>query len=122
MKSWSSGARCWAILIFALSAVIQVERGACWARHSDIPGPSALLQNVVFFSLIAYWLNVDSRERQIPRVWDLGFFLFLAWPVIVPYYLVKTRGIKRALFTLFLFAIVSFGAVVAGMIMFRTPQ
>jgi hypothetical protein len=49
----------------------------------------------------------------------MGFFLFLAWPVIVPYYLVKTRGLKRALLTFLLFAIVSFGAFVAGTTIFR---
>ncbi len=119
MKSSSFGARCWAILIFALSAAIQVERGACLARHSDISGASALFQYVVFFSLIGYWLDVDSRERRTLRVWDMGFFLFLAWPVIVPYYLVKTRGLKRALLTFLLFAIVSFGAFVAGTTIFR---
>jgi hypothetical protein len=119
MKSFSFGARCWAVLIFVLSAAIQIERGACLARHSDIPGASALLQYVVFCCLIGYWLNVDSRERQTLRVWDMGFFLYLAWPVIVPYYLVKTRGLKRALLTFLLFAIVSFGAFVAGTTIFR---
>jgi hypothetical protein len=119
MKSFSFGAKFWAILIFALFAAIQIERGACLARHSDFPGSSALLQYVVFFCLMGYWLNVDSRERQTLRVWDLGFFLYLAWPVIVSYYLVKTRGLKRALLTFLLFATVSFDAFVAGRSIFR---
>ena len=122
MKPWSFGATGWAVLIFALSAATQIERGACLARHSDVPGTSALFQYIVFFCLIAYWLNVDSRERQMPRVWDMGFFLLLAWPVIVPYYLVKTRGLKRTLITFLLFALVSFGAFVAGVAIFRVPH
>jgi hypothetical protein len=122
MRIWSSGAKCWAILIFAFSAAVQVERGACLARHSDIPGPSAIFQYVVFFCLIGYWLNMDSRETRTLRVWDMGFFLSLAWPVIVPYYLLKTRGLKRTLFNLLLFAIVSSGAFVAGRTIFRPPH
>lgn len=59
---------------------------------------------------------------QTLRVWDMGFFLLLAWPVIVPYSLVKTPGLKRPLFTLFLFALVSFGAFVAGVAIFRVPH
>jgi hypothetical protein len=30
-------------------------------------------------------------------VYDLGFFLCIAWPLIMPYYLFKTRGAKGLL-------------------------
>lgn len=108
----------WAILIFAFLAAIQAGRGACFARHSDIAGSSAILQYVVLLCLIGYWLSVDSREKKTLRVWDMGFFLYVAWPVIVPYYLVRTRGLRRALFVLLLAAIIFFGAFVAGMAFF----
>jgi len=62
---------------------------------------------------------VDSREKQALRVWDMGFFLLLAWPVIVPYYLVKTRGVKRASLTLLLFCVLSLGAFAIGRTTFR---
>jgi hypothetical protein len=52
----------------------------------------------------------------------MGFFLLLAWPVIVPYYLVKTRKLKRTLFISFLFALISFGAFVAGVAIFSVPH
>jgi len=102
------------ILIVAFLAVVGLERGALQARHADIPGPSTLLQYVVLFCLIGYWLDVDSREKRTFRVWDMGFFLYVAWPFILPYYLVKTRGIKRALLTLLLITVVYVGASLAG--------
>ena len=122
MRIWSFGASYWAVLIFALSAATQVERGACSAQNSDLPGSSALFQYVVFICLIGCWFDVDSREKKTLRVWDMGFFLYLAWPVIVPYYLLKTRGLKRALLTLLLFVIVNFGAFVAGATIFKPPR
>jgi hypothetical protein len=111
-------ARGWAILISAFLAAIQVERGACLARNSDIPGSSAILEYVVLLCLIGRWLEADSRDTRTLRVWDMGFFLFVAWPVIVPYYLVKTRGAKRALLTLVLLAGAYVGAFVVGMTIF----
>jgi len=112
MKPFS--ARLLPILIFAFLAVVGLERGALWARHADITGSSTLLQYVLLFCLIGYWLDVDSREKRTFRVWDLGFFLYVAWPFILPYYLVKTRGIKRTLLTLLLITMVYVGAFLVG--------
>ena len=105
MKSWFSGAKIFAILIFVFVALIQIERGICYTRHSEMPGPSVLVQYLVLFCLIAYWLDKDSHEKQVGRVWDMGFFLSVAWPVIIPYHLIKTRGMKRASLIFLFFAI-----------------
>jgi hypothetical protein len=59
-----------------------------------LPG-NALVTAVTAFAPIvaaANWLRADARPRNIALVHDLGFFLFLAWPVVIPWYLVKTRG------------------------------
>jgi len=122
MKASSFGARFWAILIFALLAAKEIERGVCLARHSDVPGPSVLVQLIVFTCLIVHWVRLDGRERQMLSVWDMGFLLAVAWPVIVPYYLVKTRGIKRAFAIFFLLAVVSFGGFATGTIISRLAR
>ena len=113
MKPFS--ARLLPILIFAFLAVVGLERGAL---RSDVPGSSALLQYVLLLCLIGYWLDVDSREKRTLRVWDMGFFLYVAWPLILPYYLVKTRGVKRTLFTLLVLTVVYVGAFLAGKTIF----
>ena len=109
----------WQILIFALLAAMEVERGACAVRHTDVSGPSTILQYVALLCLIAYWLEVDSRETKTLRLWDMGFFLYVAWPVIIPYYLVRTRGLKRAVAICLLAAVVCIGAFFAGGAIFR---
>jgi len=119
MRTLSFGARGWAVLIIGFLAVVGVERGAFLARHVDVPGPSAVFQYLVLFCLIGYWLKVDSRETGHRLSSDSGFLLFLAWPVIVPYHLVKTRGLKRSLGILFLILLVYLGGSVAGMTLFR---
>ena len=110
------------ILTVAFLAVVGFERGALQARHADIPGSSTLLQYVLLFCLIGYWLDVDSREKRTFRVWDMGFFLYVAWPLILPYYLVKTRGVKRTLLTFLLLTVVYVGAFLAGRVILRLAK
>jgi hypothetical protein len=49
----------------------------------------------------------------------MGFFLYVAWPVIIPYYLARTRGLKRALTVFLLAAFIYIGAFFAGGAIFR---
>src|SRR5208283_4524818 len=112
-------ARITAVLILALVVAGQVERGICFAKHTDVPGPSSVFSYIALFSLSCYWLEIDSRERRVMRVWDMGFFMSFAWPIILSYYIVKTRGIKRSLLALFLFVIVSASAYRIAIVLSR---
>ena len=38
------------------------------------------------------WLQKDARRTGVGAVQDWGYFLFLAWPVLIPWYAFKTRG------------------------------
>jgi hypothetical protein len=40
----------------------------------------------------ANWIQSDAQARRVGLVHDLGFFLLIAWPVVIPWYAVKTRG------------------------------
>lgn len=41
---------------------------------------------------LAWGVMADCRERGIPTSVDHGWFVFYAWPLVVPYHLLKTRG------------------------------
>jgi hypothetical protein len=53
---------------------------------------------VTFVALVATlfaalnWLREDARGRDLTRVADVGLFLYVAWPVVIPWYFLKTRG------------------------------
>ena len=49
---------------------------------------------IVFGPLIAAisWVHADARARHVPLVHDMGLFLWLAWPALLPWYAVRTRG------------------------------
>jgi hypothetical protein len=121
MKEASIAARITAVLILALIVAGQVEKGICFARNTEVPGASSVLSYVALFCLICYWLEIDSRERRVMRVWDIGFFMSFAWPIIVPYYIIRTRGLRRACLIFLLLAIIYSGAFeIAGALCRRT--
>jgi hypothetical protein len=84
------------VLMAALVVVQYLAAGLCLARGSDLSELSGLVNDIVLLTLMGCWLGRDSRKRGIARVWDIGFFYVTAWPIVVPSYLVRTRGIKRA--------------------------
>jgi hypothetical protein len=47
--------------------------------------------------VIPYWLDTDTRCTKLMRVYDREFSFFVAWPVVLPYYLIKTRGLRKGL-------------------------
>ena len=57
--------------------------------------PHPFIQLVVLVApLVAAisWLQADARARHVPLVYDMGFFVWIAWPVLIPWYAIKTRG------------------------------
>lgn len=42
--------------------------------------------------MAALWCDADRYSRNWP--YEFGYFVFLFWPVVLPYYLVKTRKIN----------------------------
>ena len=72
-----------------------------------------VLSRIVFVWLIWSWLLDDSRKRGIGWVLDLGMFLYLAWMIVLPYHLFKTRGWAAFVPILFFFAIALIGFVSA---------
>src|SRR5688500_19587599 len=53
---------------------------------------------------VIFWLQGDARRTGVGAVHDLGYFLLLAWPVVIPWYAWKTRlwSAWRLIFELFL--------------------
>ena len=52
---------------------------------------------------VILWLQKDARRTGVGYVLDLGLFLWIAWPIVIPWYALKTRGRAgwRLLFGLF---------------------
>jgi hypothetical protein len=105
------------VLLYIFLTLTQVATGIYLASGLEEPG---LFSVVGFFGLlwiIGWWLRTDSRKREFRWVYDMGLFLYVAWPIVLLYYLLKTRG-ARGLLVILGFVGASIAAAVIGMALY----
>jgi len=63
---------------------------------ADLPVPGGV--SIVFYflltTIIYFWFKRFAEANSISLPFDMGWFLYLAWWAIVPFYLFKVRGRK----------------------------
>jgi hypothetical protein len=101
------------VLLYSFVVITQFAHGLYLGQQIEAPGLYTLLHWAAQLWIIGWWLRTDSRKHGVVWVYDLGLFLCIAWPLVVPYYLVKTRGAKGLLVIL---AVIGayVGATIAG--------
>lgn len=102
-----------AILIFVVVGIREVASGLYFGLGREEPALCPLLLSVTLFWAIGWWLSDDLRGRSEGFFYCRGLVLWIAWPVLLPYYLLKTRG-RKALITMAIFVGLSLAATVLG--------
>lgn len=102
-----------ATLLFLFLVVTQVVTGFYLAGEMPTPPAFSFLYPLALLWAVGWWLRDDSLKRGVAWVFDMGLFLYIAWPVFMPYYLLKTRG-ARGLLPMLGFAAAYVGGFVAG--------
>jgi hypothetical protein len=79
--------------IAVLTAAFCSAATALYALTGTEPSVSVTLLILFGPSLsVILWMQKDACATKTGAVHDLGFFLFLAWPVVLPWYVFKSRG------------------------------
>lgn len=76
------------LALFASAVVDGLYRGLEREPPDALP---FLLQVFLVLSVIS-WFFLYSQRQRIPWVLDMGWFLFAAWVILVPYYILKREG------------------------------
>src|SRR6266850_7590918 len=104
------------VLLYSFVVITQFVYGLYLGQQIETPAAYSLLHWATQLWIIGWWLRTDSRKRGVVWVYDPGFFLCIGWPLVMPYYLVKSRGAKGLLVVLgFIGAYV--GATIVGIIL-----
>lgn len=117
---WPTHSRFASIALASAILLAGIGRGWLAASGGNSSYESDLVHGLSLSLTFEYWLERDTRKTQLIRVWDSAWFFFSGWPVLLPYYLFKTRGTKRALATIFawlgLYLLATLNAVVIGVL------
>ena len=93
------------VMVYTFMPVVQFAAGCGAALGLEPSAPFNLLHALGYVYVLGYWLLHDSRRHELSGICDLGLWLLLAWPLLLPYHLFKTRGV-RALIPILLFCAV----------------
>ncbi len=99
-----------------LAALFSSLAAALYASTQSEPAPvvSWFLSSGPLLAVVL-WLQKDARRTGVGAVQDLGYFLLLAWPVVIPWYAFATRGRSGWRLTAGLLGLVG-AAPIAGMV------
>ncbi len=106
-----------AALLYLFLIVTQVVNGLYLAGEAEPPPAFKLLYAFGLLWAVGWWLRRDSAKRGVGWVFDMGLFLYIAWPFVMPYYLLKTRGAK-GLVAILVFAGAYVGVLLAGAVLY----
>lgn len=104
-------------LLYLFLIVTQIAAGVYLASETEPPPAFSFLYPLGLLWAFGWWLRDDSRKRGVAWVFDMGLFLYIAWPFVLPYYLLKTRGAK-GLLVILVCAAVYVGALLAGALLY----
>ena len=99
------------VLLYAFAFISEIGQGFYTVTEGESPRGFTVASGIGLLWIMGWWLRRDHRLRGIPWVYDMGMFLYMVWPFLMPYYLIKSRG-ARGLIGILGFA----GAYLAGLV------
>ena len=100
-------------LLYAFAVTSEIGDGFYVVTEGEPPRAFTVASGIGLLWILGWWLRRDSRLRGIPWIYDMGMFLYMLWPFIMPYYLLKSRG-ARGLLGILGFAAAYIGALIVG--------
>ncbi len=70
-----------------------MQASATYANMGSSPSTEGIWLLVFLFSTVV-WADRDRKNNDFSGVFDFGAYMYFAWPVALPYYLIRTRGLK----------------------------
>jgi|SRR5215213_1663476 len=85
------------VLLGASIFIYHLGRGILDARGVE-PAPGLeFLYTAIFICGVVWWLRAEIQSSTVTRLYCAGLLAYIAWPIIIPYHLLKTRGVRGLL-------------------------
>jgi len=105
------------VFLFAYSIITNVATGVYEAAEVGPNLTLSLVGPIGFYWALAIWLQRDLHARGLSWVLDTGFFLYIGWLLLMPYYLIKTRG-ARGILIILAFIAINLGSIAVGIALY----
>ena len=86
------------IPLVALTAIFAVGLSVLAVHDLGASDPTILLYTFEFRLIFTWWVRFDIRARAVSVPFEFDAFVFFAWPIVVPYYLWRSRGLRGLIF------------------------
>lgn len=106
------------ILLISIISLIQIVKSFYDVYDLSPPSAFSIIGYAGIFWITGDWFIKDSKKRGIDWAFDMGFFMYLAWTVLLPCYLFKTRGLKETLKICLSFIVFYFGISLVSFLIF----
>ena len=93
------------LALVALTLLSAAGRSFLQFHSFSLPLETGRLDTLVFNSILALWVRADRRSRMFSVPFEFDAFLFFSWPLLLPWYLYRTRGGRGLLHTAVIYAL-----------------
>ncbi len=101
------------VLLGALIFVYHLSFGILSDRGLEPLPAVEFLYPAMFYCAVVWWLRTEVRSSPVTQIYCPGLMAITAWPIIIPYHLLKTRGVRGLLPLLALIGTFVFARVLA---------
>ena len=77
--------------------IYHLGRGILDALKLEPPPGLEFLYTAIFLCGVVWWLRAESQSSAVKQLYCAGLLAYTAWPIIIPYHLLKTRGVRGLL-------------------------
>ena len=84
----------WNPLSWLVATTVMMAIEAAWFTYvgEDTPRNTNQMWAFFFGVLVAWWVHSDRRARGVSMPYEFEAFVVFLWPIVLPYYLYRTRG------------------------------
>ena len=82
------------LLLIILILIYNIGFTLCLLAGSELSLGVQFLYRAAFICAVGWWLQVEMRRNNTQSLYCRGLLIHIAWPMIIPYYLYKSRGLK----------------------------
>lgn len=81
-------------LLSVLVFIYNFGLGLYYTNGLEPPPTFEFLHTAIFVCGVVWWLRAEARRSAVVPVYCAGLLVSLGWLIIIPYHLLKTRGLS----------------------------